>query len=241
MDAVVDVRRAGDRFRTATGWLDSRHSFSYGAHYDPGNTHFGLLLVDNEDVVRAGAGYGPHPHRDVEIVTWVLDGVLVHQDSTGRSAELRPGAVQRLSAGSGVVHAEGAARDGDVHFVQMWVQPDDDGPPAYAQANLAAGLARGGLVVVASGLQRHAAERAVALRQARAALHVARLRPGAGATVPAAPFVHLFVARGAVDLEGAGPLGTGDAARLTGEDGRRVTAGPDGGEVLVWEMHGGLG
>src|SRR5947208_349977 len=103
---TVDVRRAGERFWTRAGWLDSRHSFSFGQHYDPANTHFGLLLVSNDDVVAPGTGFETHPHRDMEIVTWVLDGRLVHQDSAGHTGVIYPGLAQRMSAGTGILHSE---------------------------------------------------------------------------------------------------------------------------------------
>ncbi len=96
----VDVRRAGERLRTEIDWLDSRHSFSFGPHYDPSNTHFGLLMVTNDDIVKAGSGFETHPHRDMEIVTWVLSGSLVHQDSEGNSGVIHPGLAQRMSAGT---------------------------------------------------------------------------------------------------------------------------------------------
>jgi redox-sensitive bicupin YhaK (pirin superfamily) len=238
---AIDIRRAHERMRTTTAWLDSRHSFSFGAHYDPDNTHFGLLMVSNDDVVAAGSGFDSHPHRDMEIVTWVLEGSLVHEDSAGHSGEIHPGLAQRMSAGSGIRHSERNDSRRDVHFVQMWVVPDAEGStPGYEQLDVSAGLDAGEPVVVASGMPKHAADRAVSIRQEHAALHAARLLPGRASAVPRAPFVHLFVARGAVELEGAGALGTGDAARLRGGDGPRVVAGADGAELLVWEMHAGL-
>src|ERR687884_482670 len=102
---MIDVRRAGTRFHTQIGWLDSWHSFSFSEHYDPNNTHFGLLLVLNDDVVAAGTGFGTHPHRDMEIVTWVLDGQLRHRDSTGNDGVIYPGLAQRMSAGPGITHS----------------------------------------------------------------------------------------------------------------------------------------
>src|SRR5215203_4081221 len=102
----TDVRRARDRFATNFGWLDSKHSFSFGQHYDPHNTHFGLLLVNNDDVVDPGTGFETHPHRDMEIVTWVLRGQLVHQDSEGHNGLIYPGLAQRMSAGTGILHSE---------------------------------------------------------------------------------------------------------------------------------------
>jgi redox-sensitive bicupin YhaK (pirin superfamily) len=241
---TADIRRADRRFHTNIDWLDSRHSFSFGPHYDPANTHFGVLMVSNDDVVKAGTGFETHPHRDMEIVTWVLAGSLVHQDSTGHSGVIGPGLAQRMSAGTGILHSEkNDAHDAveDVHFVQMWVVPDTEKiTPGYEQLDIGSSLDAGELVVVASGMPRHKHESAISIHQEHAALHAARLAPGASTTSPAAPLAHLFVARGSVQLEGAGALGTGDAARITGADGQRLTAGPDGAEVLIWEMHATL-
>ncbi len=102
----IDVHRGGDRMKTRVAWLDSKHSFSFGEHYDPDNTHHGLLLVNNEDIVSPGQGFDTHPHRDMEIVTWVLSGSLVHQDSLGHSGVVYPGLAQRMSAGTGILHSE---------------------------------------------------------------------------------------------------------------------------------------
>lgn len=234
----VEVRRAGDRMHTRTAWLDSRHSFSHGAHYDPTNTHFGLLMANNDDVLAPGSGFDPHPHRDMEIVTWVLEGALLHEDDTGHSAVIRPGTAQRMSAGSGVVHSERNAEGcREVHLVQMWMLPDaPGGSPGYEQLDIGSALETGELLVVASGMRKHAQDRAVFLRQEHAALHAARLRPGAMVMVPTAPFVHVFVTRGVVQLEAAGELSAGDAARITVGDGQYIVAAPGGAEVLLWEM-----
>src|SRR5438309_3555491 len=122
---VIDIRRKDDHFHTQAGWLDSRHAFSFGGHYDPSNTHHGLLLVNNDDVVRAGTGFSTHPHRDMEIVTWVLNGRLEHKDSEGDTGQLYPGLAQRMTAGTGIWHSEmNPSPTDDVHFVQMWVPPD---------------------------------------------------------------------------------------------------------------------
>ena len=250
-DGAVDVRRARDRFATDFGWLDSAHCFSFGQHYDPANTHFGLLLVSNDDVVAAGSGFETHPHRDMEIVTWVLDGALVHQDSGGNTGLITPGLAQRMSAGTGILHSEkndswritGAPEHHDpVHFVQMWVVPDTQGiAPGYEQLDITAELERGGLVTVASGMDKHADLRAIRIHNRHAGLHAARIGEGETVTLPDAPFVHLFTARGVVDLEATGVLGTGDSARITASDGRRVTAVGGPAEILVWEMHAALG
>jgi redox-sensitive bicupin YhaK (pirin superfamily) len=246
---LVDIRRAGDRAKTNIGWLDSKHSFSFGGHWDPRNTHHGLLLVNNDDIVTPGAGFETHPHRDMEIVTWVLRGSLVHQDSTGHSGIIYPGLAQRMSAGTGILHSEkndswrlGGERHTDpVHFVQMWVAPDCDGvTPGYEQLEIDAELLGGGLIPVASGMPQHADAAAIRIANKYAALHVARLEPGQSVTLPEAPYLHLFVPRGSVDLEGAGPLAAGDAVRFTSIGGQRVTALAEPSEVLVWEMHATL-
>lgn len=241
----VDVRRAADRFSSRYSWLDSHHSFSFGRHHDPRNTHHGLLLVNNDDVVDAGTGFDTHPHRDMEIVTWVLDGSLVHQDSTGHNGVIYPGLAQRMSAGRGILHSEkndswrleGAAHEDPVHFVQMWVVPDESGiVPGYEQLEIDADLLSGSLVPVASGMAAHDGNAAIRISNKYAALHAARLQPGQSVELPDAPYLHLFVPRGAVTLEGAGPLATGDAVRFTATGGQRVTA-TEPAEILVWEMH----
>jgi redox-sensitive bicupin YhaK (pirin superfamily) len=250
MTPALDIRRAATRFRTDTGWLQSRHSFSFGHHYDSGNTHHGLLLVNNDDVVAPGTGFETHPHRDMEIVTWVLRGQLVHQDSEGNNGVIYPGLAQRMSAGTGILHSEKndvrafAIQDSPsaepVHFVQMWVVPDEPGSrPGYEQLDIDADLLRGGLVPVASGLPKHDGSAAIRIRNRHAALHAARLDAGQSVQLPDAPYLHLFVPRGSVDLEGAGHLDVGDAVRFTGTGGHRVTA-TEPAELLVWEMHAAL-
>ncbi|GAB5904354.1 pirin family protein [Mycobacteroides chelonae] len=246
---AIDIRRASERLATTISWLDSKHSFSFGEHYDPHNTHHGLLLVNNDDIVLPGAGFETHPHRDMEIVTWVLQGSLVHQDSEGNAGVIYPGLAQRMSAGTGILHSEkndswrlsGERHSDPVRFVQMWVTPDDSGiDPGYQQLEIDAELLAGGLVTVASGMPRHRDQTAITIAQKNAALHAARIRAGNSVELPATPFVHLYVARGAVALEGAGELTEGDAVRLTDTGAARVTATIDA-EILVWEMHTRLG
>ncbi len=246
---IVDVRRAGDRSATRLDWLDSKHSFSFSSHYDPANTHHGLLLVNNDDTVTPGSGFETHPHRDMEIVTWVLQGSLVHQDSEGNAGIIYPGLAQRMSAGTGILHSEkndswrlgGDRHSVPVHFVQMWVVPDEDGiVPGYEQLEIDHELLSGGLVPIASGMERHAGAAAIRIKNRYATLHAARLAAGQTVQLPEAPYLHLFVPRGEVSLEGAGELHEGDAVRFTGSGGQQVTAaGPA--EILVWEMHAGLG
>jgi len=233
MSTAIAVRRADTRPRTRLGWLDSSHSFSFGHHFDATNTHHGLLLVSNDDRVAPGTGFSTHPHQDMEIVTWVLSGCLEHKDSQGNKGELYPGLAQRMSAGTGIWHSEmNPSSDDEVHFIQMWVVPDTERvDPSYEQLDINRELDRGGLQVIASG-QGH--EAAISIRQRDAVLWGGRLRAADAATVPEGRHAHLFVAKGNLDLEGAGGLGSGDAARLVGAGTRRFTAGPEGAEVLIW-------
>jgi redox-sensitive bicupin YhaK (pirin superfamily) len=242
---MVDVRRADDRFKTRVSWLDSKHSFSFSNHHDPANTHHGLLLVNNDDIVTPGTGFETHPHQDMEIVTWVLQGSLVHQDSEGNSGVIYPGLAQRMSAGTGILHSEkndswritGSRQREPVHFVQMWVIPDEGGiAPGYEQLEIDHELLSGGLVPVASGMPEHEGAAAIRIKNRYAALHAARLESGRSVELPDAPYLHLFVPRGTVTLEGAGQLHTGDAVRFTATGGQKVTA-EEPAEILVWEMH----
>jgi redox-sensitive bicupin YhaK (pirin superfamily) len=238
---TIEVRRAADRPATRADGLVSRHSFAFGTHYDPANVDHGVLVAHNDDTVERGLGYDTHPHRDLEIVTWVLDGGLRHADADGlseRAGVVVPGVVQRLSAGHGVRHSEhhDPGSGPTVRFVQMWVLPDEPGgEPSYAQADVATALGDGGLVPVASGRT----DAAVRIRNRDATLHVGRLGAGASVLLPDAPYLHLFVARGSADVEGAGRLGEADAARFARAGLARVTAGAGGSEVVVWEMHRG--
>ncbi len=232
---AIDVRRAEDRFHSHIGWLNSRHSFSFSNHYDPDNTHHGLLLVSNDDIVAPDSGFQTHPHRDMEIVTWVLDGELEHKDSEGNKGLLFPGLAQRMSAGTGIWHSEmNPLRDKPVHFIQMWVPPDKERiNPGYEQLDINGELNKGGLIPIASGRGHHAA---ISIRQTGAVLWGGRLKPGEMVPVPDARYVHVFIAKGEAELEGAGELQTGDAVRLTAAGARRLTAGRAGGaEVLIWE------
>lgn len=231
----MDIRRDHQRFHTKIPWLDSHHSFSFSDHYDPRNTHHGLLLVSNDDVVKPNTGFRTHPHQDMEIVTWVLDGELEHKDSEGHHGIIYPGLAQRMSAGTGIWHSEmNPRKDKDVHFIQMWVPPDTERiTPGYEQLDINGQLDKGGLVPIASG---RGHEAAISIRQKGAVLWGGRLRPGETVHVPDAPYVHLFVAKGDAILEGAGPLHRGDAVRLTAAGGRPLTADANrGAEVLIWE------
>jgi len=225
------VVRADERFLTEAGWLTSRHSFNFGPHYDPANNGHGLLLVSNDDIVAPAGGFGTHPHRDMEIVTWVLDGELEHRDSEGNEGVIRPGLAQRMSAGTGIRHSEmNHSRSRPVHFVQMWVTPDTAGlPPGYEQRDVSDQLARNEFVLVAAGPGRDAA---ITIHQAGAEMWVARIGEGTTVDLPIHERVHVFVARGTVELDGV-QLAEGDAVRLTDPESGRLTALTDS-ETIVW-------
>jgi hypothetical protein len=202
-----------------------------------------VLLVNNDDVVQPGAGFDTHPHRDMEIVTWVLDGSLAHRDSAGNSGVVYPGLAQRMSAGTGILHSEKNDSTTDpVRFIQMWVAPDVSGiAPGYQQNEIADELLDGRLATIASGMPGHDA--AITIHNRSAALRGARLDSGESLELPAAPYLHLFVARGALTMPGAdnhAELAEGDAVRFTAAQGIRVMAEQPS-EILVWEMHAALG
>jgi hypothetical protein len=233
-DASIDVRRAADRFHTDLGWLDSWHSFSFGPHFDPDNTHHGLLLVSNDDTVAPGGGFSPHAHRDMEIVTWVLDGRLEHGDTLGNHDVIYPGLAQRMSAGRGIRHSEmNASITEPVHFVQMWVQPDRTGIDAgYQQIDVTEQLEAGEWFPIASG-QGH--EGAVRIHQRGAVLWGGRLARGRRIDAPDALHTHLFVAEGTATYDGVA-LATGDAVRTTAAGSRPISVGDGGAELLVWAL-----
>ncbi len=232
---MIDLRPAASRFHTRTDWLDSWHSFSFGEHVDPSNVGHGLLLVSNDDVVAPGTGFGAHPHRDMEIVTWVLSGTLEHRDSEGNVGVLVPGLAQRMSAGTGIRHSEmNPDPDVPVRLVQMWVRPDTLGvAPGYEQVDVTDRLDAGGPVVVASGDP--TVDSAIRIHQRDATMWVVRLGAGDPFDLPSAPHVHAFVATGALSVEGIDrELGRGDAVRLSGEGSLGARASSDGTELIVW-------
>ena len=237
--SAIEIRPAADRFHTRIDWLDSWHSFSFGEFYDPRNTHFGLLRVLNDDVVAPGRGFGMHPHRDMEIVTWVIDGALEHRDTEGNVGVITRNVAQRMSAGTGIRHSETNASAAEpVHLLQMWVPPDTQGiPPGYEQVDVNDRIKADELFPLASGRE---ADAAIRIHQRDATLWVARVSSAQRVTLPAAPFVHVFMAEGNAELSGAA-LGTGDAVRLTDAGALEVTAGDDGAHVVVWETHATLG
>src|SRR5579859_1115646 len=244
----VSVRRGADRHHTRIDWLHGRHSFDTGIDPWGTDTHHGVLIVNNHDTIEPRSGFDTHPHRNLEIVTWVLNGSLVHQDSEGHTGVVYPNLAQRMTAGTGLRHSEKNDRSAvnpdatqPTERTQMWVVPDEpEVVPGYEQLELAPSDTQGRLAVVASGMERHRDETAIRIRNRYAALHVARLEPGESVTVPDAPFAHVYVARGRMDLEAEGLLDAGDAARLTAAGERRLAAAEPS-EVLIWEMHASLG
>lgn len=223
---MIDIRRGADRRTTRTPWLLSRHSFAFGRHYDPTNTGFGSLVSANDDVVAPGGGFTAHAHRDLEIVSWVVEGSLRHEDDAGNQAVVAPGQVQWLTAGTGVEHAEtNASSDHPVRYVQMWLQPQVAGTaPRYEVVDVSEVLGLGGLAAV--------------IRLPGATLWVARLDGGDQVDLPDAPWVHVYLTGGAGALTPGGPLEEGDAARLqaAGPVGFRASSTT---ELLVWEMGDG--
>lgn len=242
------IIRADERHHWRNEWLESWQSFPATGNFDLAANAHGVLLVHNDDRVDAGEGLDRHQHRDAEIVTWVLDGALHHRDSAGNDGVLKPGVVQRMTAGRGIAHSEGNATgrlDGtDLRVVQMWIAPDEAGlEPGYAEADVTDALASGDLAVVVSGLPRHAASTPVTINNSAAALHVARMPAGKTVTLPDAPYGHLYVARGDVEVAGVEASGDrlveGDAVR-TRNAGEISVRSPCGAEILFWEMHAGV-
>jgi redox-sensitive bicupin YhaK (pirin superfamily) len=239
----VEIRRSDARHETQIEWLHGRHSFDTGIDPYGRDTHHGLLVVNNHDTIAPRSGFDTHPHRNMEIVTWVLDGSLVHQDSEGHSGLIYPGLAQRMTAGTGIWHSERNDQIGvsePVELVQMWLIPDEsEVTPGYEQLEISPSELDGKLAILASGMPQHRNETAIRLQNRYAALHVARLAPGQSVIVPDAPYVHVYVPRGQVELEGAGSLDAGDAARLSAAGELRITASEPS-EVLIWEMRAAM-
>ena len=245
---MITIRPHDERGKTRFDWLDSSHTFSFGDYHDPAHMGFRTLRVINDDYVQPGRGFGTHSHRDMEIVTLVLEGALEHKDSTGTSSVIHPGDVQRMSAGTGITHSEwNHSGDGVVHFLQVWILPETRGlAPGYEQKAVPEETRRGRLVLLAS---RDGRDGSVTLHQ-DAALFGARLSPGQTAThaIPAGRHAWLHVARGAVTLNGRA-LVAGDGAAVSDEKKVAVTgaappkaakggapsAGPDA-DVLVFDL-----
>lgn len=226
---MITLRAAASRGQSRMSWLDSRHSFSFGQYYDPANMGWGSLRVINEDIVAGGAGFDAHPHREMEILTWVLSGALAHRDSTGGAHILRAGELQRMSAGTGIVHAEyNADAAAPVHFLQIWLHPGTPGlAPGYEQTRPA--LPENGLIEIAGPA---GGEQRVRIHQ-DAHLHAARLAAGGTAMHrPAAGRLQwLQLTHGAMAVNGV-KLTAGDGAAISGETALHLHSDAGGSGIL---------
>jgi len=231
---MIAVRKAQDRFHTRIDWLDSWHTFSFGEHDDPDHRGFRALRVINDDTVQPGQGFGTHTHRDMEILTYVLQGALAHRDSSGGGGTIRPGDVQRMSAGTGVAHSEFNASPSDpVHFLQIWIVPARRGiAPGYEQKTFPSQERTGKLRLLASA---DARDGSVKINQ-DAAVYGTLLGPGDRVSYDLGPGRHAWVhvARGAVELNGQ-KLTAGDGAAVTDERKLALQA-VDASEVLLFDL-----
>jgi redox-sensitive bicupin YhaK (pirin superfamily) len=233
-DAAVSVRKAGERGRTDWGWLDSRHTFSFGEYHDPRHMGFRTLRVINDDRVAAGAGFGTHGHRDMEILSYVLEGAIEHKDSMGTGSVIRPGEIQMMRAGTGVMHSEyNPSKTEGLHFLQIWIVPDRRGlAPAYGQKPVDREAARRVFARLASP---DGQEGGLQIAQ-DATLWLALVEKGERRELPLrsgrSAWVH--VARGTVDVNGHA-LSEGDGAAVTGTDAVAL-AGTGSAEVLVFDL-----
>ena len=231
---MMTIRRAEERGHADHGWLNSYHSFSFADYYDPEHMGFRSLRVINDDRVKAGQGFGTHPHRDMEIVSYVLEGSLAHKDSMGTGSVIRPGDVQRMSAGTGVLHSEfNASKSEAVHFMQIWLLPAERGiEPSYEQKTFGPDEKRGRLRVVASPDAREGS----VLLHTDAVIHAGLFDQGQSAELALASGRHAWVqvARGRVRVNGK-ELREGDGAAFTDESLVRFE-GLDSAEVLAFDL-----
>ena len=231
---MIELRKADQRGRGEHGWLSSRHTFSFANYYDPKQVGFSDLLVINDDRVAPARGFGKHPHRDMEIFSYVLEGALEHKDSMGTGSVIVPGDVQLMSAGTGVAHSEfNHSADEGVHFLQIWIAPNVKGAqPRYQQKNVADEEKRGTFRLI---LSPDGAEDSLLLRQ-DARVYAGRLDGAETAKVEigAERYAYVHVARGSVKLNGV-ELGEGDGARIRSERELSFSDGHDA-EVLVFDL-----
>ena len=230
----ISVRKSEDRGKADFGWLQSRHTFSFGHYYDPKHMGFGPLRVINEDRVAPGGGFPTHPHRDMEIISYVLDGALEHKDSLGTGSVIRPGDVQRMTAGTGVRHSEfNASGKNPVHFLQIWIVPEREGlKPGYEQKTFEPGEKRGHLRLIGS---RDGREGSVTIHQ-DADLYATLLEAGESVShaIDAGRGAWVQVARGSINVNGQ-RLEPGDGMAIEGGGGLRLEAETPA-EVLLFDM-----
>ena len=235
---MMILRRANERGHAGHGWLNSYHSFSFAGYHDANHMGYGPLRVINEDRITPGAGFGTHGHRDMEIISYVLDGELAHRDNMGNGSVIRPGDVQRMSAGRGVQHSEYNHAQEVTHFLQIWIEPNVQGiAPGYEEKHFNAAQKRGRLTLVAApaGSPEADAHTAVTIHQ-NARIYAGLIDGSETAQLALTPgrrtYVH--VARGAVTVNGSA-LEAGDATKLSGEGSLTLTQGLDA-EVLVFDL-----
>ena len=231
---MIQIRRSQERGHAEHGWLDSFHTFSFAGYHDPEHMGYGALRVINEDRVQAGKGFGTHSHRDMEIISYVLDGGLSHKDSMGNGSVIRRGDVQRMSAGTGVSHSEFNASDRDpVHFLQIWIEPSVRGvKPSYEEKKFDDASKRGNLRLIASPDGR---DGSVTIHQ-DANLYAALIDGSESAAFDLKPGrkVYVHVINGEVEVNGQ-PLATGDAIKFGGESQVRIEHGR-GTEILLFDL-----
>ncbi len=231
---MINIRKSEERGHADHGWLDTHFTFSFADYYDPKHTHFRTLRVMNDDRVAGGGGFPTHPHRDMEIVTYVLDGALEHRDSLGNGSVIKPGDVQYMSAGTGVTHSEfNASKTDPVHLYQIWMFPEKQGlKPVYDQKNFSEADKRGNLRLVASPDGR---DGSVKIRQENE-LYATVLGAGESVRHALKPERHAYVqvARGSVKLNGT-QLDAGDGAAISAEKAVELT-GVDNAEVLLFDL-----
>jgi redox-sensitive bicupin YhaK (pirin superfamily) len=231
---MIKIRKANERGHTAIGWLDSYHTFSFGDYGDPENDGFRSLRVINQDRVEPGQGFGTHGHRDMEIISYVLEGELEHKDSMGTGSIIRPGDVQRMSAGTGVRHSESnPSKTNPVRFLQIWLFPDKDGlKPSYEQKNFPDSQKRGRLLQVASP---DGKDGSISIHQ-DAHLYSTLLEPGESVTYENKKERHAWMqmARGKALLNGK-PLEMGDGAAVSGKESLKIE-GKESAEILLFDL-----
>ncbi|MDB5808363.1 MAG: Quercetin 2,3-dioxygenase [Betaproteobacteria bacterium] len=232
---MIELRKSMERGHANHGWLDSYHSFSFADYHDPRHMGYASLRVINEDVVQPGQGFGTHGHRDMEIITYILEGALEHKDSLGNGSVIRPGDVQRMSAGTGVRHSEfNASRDELVHLLQIWIEPEVGGiEPGYEEKHFDAASRRGRLRLIAS---RDGGDGSVTIHQ-DAAVYAALLDGSESArhALAAGRKAYVHVARGEVTVNGT-PLGAGDAIKVSGEREVVLDNGKSA-EILLFDLN----
>ncbi|MES2534476.1 MAG: pirin family protein [Pseudomonadota bacterium] len=231
---MLELRKSEERGHAKHGWLESYHTFSFADYYDPKQMGFGPLRVINEDRIDAGTGFGTHGHKDMEIITYVLDGAIAHKDSMGNGSVIRPGDVQRMTAGTGVRHSEHNADDRQrTHFLQIWIEPNVFGiPPGYEEKNFDAAQKRGQLRLIASA---DGSDGSVLIHQ-DAKLYAGLFDGAEKASIPLAAGrrAYLHVARGEVSVNGIA-LNAGDALKIADETQITITGGRQA-EVLLFDL-----